>query len=110
MGPSDEDRREADVLYDRISKHLGHLSWERAVPAEEFPGWAYDLPHFVLRLFEEFDAQVHKGRPWTTMIESAVAEGREHLPPAPRVVGGARTTGAFGVVTRNDVPSADEGP
>jgi hypothetical protein len=101
--PSEEDRREADVLYDRISKHLAHLSWERTVPADEFPGWAYDLPHFVLRLFEEFDAEVRKGRPWTTLIESGVAEGRKHLPPAPRVVGGATTSGAFTAPSTTDL-------
>jgi hypothetical protein len=90
------EREEARVLYDRINKHLAHLSWERveATP-EEFPGWAYDLPHFVLRLFSGFEAEVRKGRPWATMLEEGVKSARNDLPAAPRRIGGATTSGAY---------------
>ena len=108
--PDDEDREEADSLYDQISKHLADLSWQRAEPPEQFPGWAYDLPHFVLRLFEEFVAEVRKGMPWTTMIESGVVQGRKHLPPVPASLAVRTTSGAFTAPSTTDLAPKPSDP
>jgi hypothetical protein len=92
---SQADRDEARSLFEEISKHLAHLSWDRAREAPPAT-WRYELPHFVVELFEEFVAEAgtaRPGAPWVPVFEESVRSARTRLPAVPPP-GEATTSGA----------------
>jgi hypothetical protein len=97
---------EARLLFKKISKYLSHLSWKRAeVVTEEFPRWPHELPYFMVKLFEEFAAEVgnaHAGKPWVPVFQAAVQSARSALPAAPPP-GEATTSGALMVPSTSDL-------
>jgi hypothetical protein len=96
---------EAVTLFDEISKHLAHLSWERARVAPPAT-WQYELPRFVVKLFEEFLAEAgkaHHGKPWMPVFEAGVQAAQSQLPKV-RLVGGGTTTGALMAPTITRLP------
>jgi hypothetical protein len=100
------DRDEARLLFDKISTHLSHLSWDRA-PVNPPATWLYDLPHFVVKLFERFVAEAdtgHREKPWLPVFEAGVQSARSQLPEVPRP-GGATTSGAYPSPSTTDLPS-----
>ena len=99
-------RDEARLLYNQISKHLAHLSWERAEMAtEESYLWSYRLPGFVVKLFEKFVRElqnVDAGKPWLPLFVEGVQSARGKVPDVPPS-GGATTT-SESVVTHTNLP------
>jgi hypothetical protein len=82
--PRKREGDEARLLFKKISKHLSHLSWKRAeiVEPQEPPTWSYELPFFVVTLFEEFLVDIESangGKPWFTLFKEGIQSARRRL-------------------------------